>query len=258
MLTRSKWILTVAEETTLPRAYRLELIKLLHQRMNLPFEGEIPNLSYSGITGRYSNKQDFLTFYPGEPYQISMCGLQEQASKSIANLDLGDRLEFLGATFEVGEREDETTSYETLYQTLVANEPEPIQQFQLKFVTPTAFSQGKIYLPLPLPSLMFRSWLERWNHFAPVYLGSTELVGYLEQAIAFSRHRLQTAPFRVHTGQVTGFKGDITLRVLHSTDPLLVNVANLLIHYSEFAGTGIKTRLGMGQTLLIKPSLEPP
>ncbi|NJR61131.1 MAG: CRISPR system precrRNA processing endoribonuclease RAMP protein Cas6 [Cyanobacteria bacterium CRU_2_1] len=251
MLIHSTWTLNVSEETALPRAYCLELVKLLHHQMGLPFDGDIPNISYSGITGHYRHTQDFLTFYPEEPYQLSLCGLQETAAKAIADLDLGDRLELLGATFEVGDRTDETTSYEALYQTLVANEPEPIHRFELKFVTPTAFAQGKIYLPLPLPSLMFRSWLERWNHFAPVYLGSTELVDYLEQAIALSRHKLQTTPFRVHTGQVTGFKGEISLRVLNRIDPLLANVANLLIHYAEFAGTGIKTRLGMGQTILM-------
>ena len=257
MLIRSTWNLTVAEPIVLPRSYSLELVKTLHHRMGLEIGGEeISSTTYSGILGYCSGSKDFLTFNPDELYTLSLRGLREGTAKAIATLDLGDRLEFLGTTFEVGDRTDETTSYEALYQTLVANEPEPIQQFQLTFVTPTAFSQGKTYLPLPLPSLMFRSWLERWNHFAPVYLGSSELVGYLEQAIALNRHRLQTAPFRVHTGQITGFKGEITLRVLNHIDPLLANVAHLLIHYSEFAGTGIKTRLGMGQTTLIKPKLE--
>lgn len=251
MLIHSEWTLKVSEETVLPHAYQLELIKRLHRQMDLPFEGDIPNISYSGITGQYRYTQDFLTFYPGEPYQLSLCGLQETAAKAIANLDLSGHLEFLGAAFEVGDRTDETTSYEDLYQTLVANEPEPIRQFRLQFVTPTAFSQGKTYLPLPLPSLMVRSWLERWNHFAPVYLGGTELVGYLEQAITLSRHRLHTVPFRVHTGRVTGFQGNVTLQLLHPIEPLLANVTNLLIHYAEFAGTGIKTRLGMGRTRLI-------
>lgn len=250
MLIYSIWTLKVSRETALPRAYHLELIKLLHHQMGLPFDGDIPNVSYSGITGQYRHTQDFLIFYPGEPYQLSLCGLQETASKAIASLDLSPKLELLGATFEVNDRTDENTSYEALYQTLVANEPEPIQRFQLKFVTPTAFSQGKTYLPLPLPSLMFRSWLERWNHFAPVYLGSDELIGYLGEAIALSYHKIQTHTFRIHQGQVTGFKGDVTLKVLGQTDQLLANVANLLVSYAQFAGTGIKTRLGMGTTSL--------
>jgi CRISPR-associated endoribonuclease Cas6 len=250
MLIRSIWTLMATGETVLPQAYRLELIKQFHQQMDLPFEGQIPNISFSGITGQYRSRPDFFAFYPEEPYQLSLCGLQESSAKAIANLDLGDRLEFLGATFEVGDRVDETTSYEELYQTLVANEPEPQRRFNLQFTAPTAFAQNRVYLPLPLPTLMFRSWLERWNHFAPVYLGGDELIEYLGGAIALTRHRVHTAPFRIHSGQVTGFRGEVTLQVLSRIDPLLANVSYLLIRYAEFAGTGIKTRLGMGSTTI--------
>lgn len=34
-----------------------------------------------------------------------------------------------------------------------------------------------------------------------------------------------------------------------TADPLLANVANLLVQYAGFCGTGMKTRLGMGHTL---------
>jgi CRISPR-associated endoribonuclease Cas6 len=256
MLIRSNWNLTVMTETVLPQTYSLDLIKRLHQQMNLPFEGDIPNVSFSGITGKYRSTQDFLTFYPGELYQLSLCGLQDVSAKAIATLTLGDRLEFLGALFAVGDRVDETTSYEALYQTWVADTPEPQRRFNLQFASPTAFAQDRVYLPLPVPTLMFRSWLERWNHFAPVYLGGDELIGYLAGAIALARHQLHTTPFRIHSGQVVGFKGEATLQILNRSDPLLANVAHLLIQYAEFAGTGIKTRLGMGTTVLKRSKLD--
>ncbi len=44
--------------------------------------------------------------------------------------------------------------------------------------------------------------------------------------------------------------GDVTLQIFQRADDLLANVAHLLVNYAEFAGTGMKTRLGMGQTLL--------
>ncbi len=44
--------------------------------------------------------------------------------------------------------------------------------------------------------------------------------------------------------------GQVTLQIPYRTDALLANVANLLIQYSQYAGTGIKTRLGMGQTIV--------
>lgn len=248
MLIRSTWTLTVSEPTTLPRSYSLELVKDLHCRMGLEMGEAISSVTYSGILGFCIGSRDFITFNPDEFYQLSLCGLQETASKAIHSLDLADTLEFLGAKFNVVNCEDEITSYENLYHTLVASEPESDRRFRLKFTTPTAFAQGRIFLPLPVPMLMFQSWLERWNHFAPVYLGGDELIGYLEGAIALSQHKLQTRQFQVHKGCITGFKGEINLQVLKQIDPLLANVTNLLIHYAQFAGTGVKTRLGMGKT----------
>lgn len=252
MLIRSAWTLSVTEPTVLPRPYGMELVKLLHQRMHLEIGSEAtPTTTFAGILGHCTASQDFLTFHPGEFYPIHLSGLQERSSKAIANLDLGYKLEFLGASFKVINREDTITSYEDLYHTLVASEPDPVHRLQLQFLTPTAFSQGRTHLPLPVPTLMFRSWLERWNEFAPVYLGGDELVGYFGEYIALSRHRLQTRSHSIHKGRITGFTGEVSLNILSRTDPLLANVANLLVQYAQFCGTGIKTRLGMGATIHI-------
>jgi CRISPR-associated endoribonuclease Cas6 len=253
MLIHSTWTLTASDGAVLPRTYGLELIKELHRRMGLEMGNEsIPSVSYSGIVGRCSPVQDFLSFHANEFYQLSLCGLNEAASKAIANLDLTPTLEFLGATFTVSNRQDHISSYDHLYHTLVAAEPEPTKQFDLKFTTPTTFSQGRTTLPLPVPTLMFRSWLERWNTFSPVYLGGDDLIEYLGEAIVLTRHRLQSRSFPIHSNWVYGYTGEVRLQVLNRMDALVANVATLLIHYSEFAGTGAKTRLGMGKTHLTK------
>lgn len=248
MLIHCTWTLTVSEPTVLPRSYSLELVKDLHNQLSLEMGEAIASVNYSGIEGFCSISKDFFTFLPNEFYRLSLSGLQEKAAKAICDLDLSPSLNFLGAKFEVCDREDEISSYEQLYTTLVANEPEPIRRFDLQFTTPTAFAQDRIHLPLPVPTLMFRSWLERWNHFAPVYLGSDELVAYLGNAIALKHHQIKTRSFRLQRGYVNGFVGDVTLEVSYRTDSLLANVTNLLIQYAQFAGTGVKTRLGMGQT----------
>lgn len=251
MLIRSTWTLTTDVAVTLPKTYGLELVKALHTQLKIEMGSEaIPSTTFAGLVGNCSTTREFVTFKPQEFYQLSLSGLQDASSKAIANLDFGDQLQFLGATFTIVNREDEITSYETLYQEQVANEPEPVHTFDLHFVTPTAFSQNRLYLPLPVPTLMFRSWLERWNHFAPVYLGGDELVGYLGDAIALSRHRIQTRSVQVHQKPITGFTGDVSLRVMSRLDPLLANVAHLLVQYGQFSGTGIKPRLGMGYTAL--------
>ncbi|MBE9095868.1 CRISPR system precrRNA processing endoribonuclease RAMP protein Cas6 [Tychonema sp. LEGE 07203] len=249
MLIRSTWTLTVSEPALLPRAYHLELVKELHRRLELEVGTEtVPSVTFSGIQGFCQVSQDFQTFTPDEFYTLSLSGLQENAAKAIASLNLSPSLEFLGAKFDIINREDEITSYEQLYTELVANEPEPIRRFDLKFTTPTAFAQGSTHLALPVVNLMFRSWLERWNHFAPVYLGSDELIAYLNQAVLLKHHKIQTRSHQLPRGYVNGFVGQVTLQIPYRTDSLLANVANLLIQYSQYSGTGIKTRLGMGQT----------
>jgi CRISPR-associated endoribonuclease Cas6 len=251
MLINSTFTLTVPISTILPRPYGLELIKQLHQKLNIEMGTEIiPSVSYSGITGDYLTSKDFITFHPEKFYQLSLSGLNETSAKAISHFQLGDSLEFLGAKFNIINREDEITSYEELYTALVGNEPEPLRRFDLQFITPTAFSQSGSNLPLPLPTLMFRSWLERWNNFAPVYLGGDELIAYLNDAVVIKSHKIQTRSYQLHKGFVNGFIGDVTLQVLNRADPLLANVANLLVQYARFTGTGIKTRLGMGQTIV--------
>lgn len=266
MLIRSTWTLKVTEPITLPRSYGLEVVKYLHQRLGIEIGAEqIPSTTCSGILGSVTASGDFVTFHPDEFYQLSLCGLRDDVSKAIANLQPGNTnhestatLNLLGASFHILNREDETTSYEQLYHTLVATEPEPIKRFDLRFITPTAFAQNRLHLPLPVPALMFRSWLERWNHFAPVYLGSDELVEYLATTVAVTRHKIQTHRVTVHSGKITGFTGSVSLQILSSADPLIANVTNLLVEYARFVGTGMKTRLGMGQTQLyeVKPFLR--
>lgn len=249
MLINSTWILTVSEPTILPRSYHLELVKNLHNRLGLDLGQEkIPSVSYSGLIGVVSPAQDFLTFTPNESYQLSICGLKKIESNAIISLDLSSGLEFLGAKFTLIERQDQISSYEELYTSLVANEPEPIRRFNLHFTTPTAFAQGGNHLPLPVPHFMFRSWLEKWNEFAPVYLGGDELIAYLENAVVIKSHKIKTRSFPLPRGYINGFIGDINLQISYRIDALLVNVAHLLIQYSQYSGTGIKTRLGMGKT----------
>ncbi|NEZ67830.1 CRISPR system precrRNA processing endoribonuclease RAMP protein Cas6 [Leptolyngbyaceae cyanobacterium CCMR0082] len=256
MLMRSTWILKPETTATLPRSYRLELSKRLHTQAGIELGSEtIPSTTFSGLLGKAQAAEGFITFSPDEFYRLSLSGLQESASKAIATLNLTDTFDFLGTEFQVIDREDETTSYEALYHQYVANEPEPERQMVLSFLSPTAFSQNRTYLPLPVPTLLFRSWLERWNHFSSVYLGGDELIRYLGEAVALSRHRIQTQSFPIYKGNVSGFVGTATLSILYRSDPLLAQVANLLVHYGQFAGSGMKTRLGMGKTNLQIPEM---
>jgi len=237
------------ERIPLPRHYYLELVKQLHEKLSLPMGDEqIAPVSCSGLIGNVENSGDFITFSPQETYELKLCGLNAEASSKIAQLDLSPNLEFLGGSFTILAEQQKDNSYEQLYTHFVAEEPTPVREFQFNFLTPTAFAQDRGQLPLPVPKLMFRSWLNRWNHFAPIYLGKEELLEYLEHGVKIKHHRIKTRNFTLPKGYITGFTGTVTLTIPRHFDQLLANVAHLLCLYSSFASTGIKTRLGMGQT----------
>ncbi len=249
MIIRSTWTLTVSEPVTLPRAYGLELIKDLHRQMKLPFAKiAVPDITYSGIVGYCSTSSNFINFSPDNLYTLSLCGLNDISAKAISYMELSPYVELLGSKFNVLKREDQITSYEQLYNNFVVSEPEPNRRFNLDFITPTTFAQYKASLPLPVPYLMFRSWLERWNYFAPIYLGSDELISFLNEVIILRRHKIQTRIFKLENGFVNGFLGNVNLQISYNAEQLLANVANLLVNYAQFTGTGMKTRLGMGLT----------
>lgn len=67
-------------------------------------------------------------------------------------------------------------------------------------------------------------------------------------AVLLKHHKIQTRSWQLQRGYTNKFVGDATLQVFNCADSLLANVGSLLVQYAEFAETGIKTRLGMGQT----------
>ena len=90
MLIRSTWTLTTEAPISLPKSYSLELGKRLHSQLHIEMGSEaIPSTSFAGIVGKCSTSKEFVSFWPDEFYQISLCGLQESSSKAIADLDLG-------------------------------------------------------------------------------------------------------------------------------------------------------------------------
>jgi CRISPR-associated endoribonuclease Cas6 len=253
-LIRARWLLSIDEPVLLPRAYGLALVQDLHSQMQLSLgDRPIPNVVYAGLIGKVSFVEDFVSLTPNQPYELILSGLDTVACQAIMKLDLTNTLKLLGAEFQVERQADEVTSYEQLYHDNIVLEPPLNKRHTLHFLSPTAFSQNRKYLPLPLPNLMFRSWLERWNHFASVYLGDNEVLEYLDRSIAIQQLRIQTQSMIIQRSRIPGFMGTVQLNSL-SSDPLLNNVASLLLQYSRFCGTGIKTRLGMGATNLIIPN----
>jgi CRISPR-associated endoribonuclease Cas6 len=122
----------------------------------------------------------------------------------------------------------------------------------MAFVSPTTFRAGRLDAPLPEPGAVFRSWLSRWNDFAPPHRRMpTELLDVVHEHVAVAAiDHLRTARHDLGRSSPVGFVGRVTFVITRARRLNQADVwrLNALADYAEFCGTGRKTTQGMGQT----------
>jgi len=161
------------------------------------------------------------------------------------------------------------TTFEALAQEHLLGIRKPDRKLTLRFASPTTFrrtrgetsltdDQGRAYqvaghnVALPLPGLVFDSYLRRWNAFAPVAL-HPDVKRYAQECVAISRYRLQTVLVEFGAARQVGFVGHCQfIALVH--DPYWQRLLNLLAAFAFYAGTGHKTTRGLGQTRQISES----
>lgn len=136
------------------------------------------------------------------------------------------------------------------YEALVA-EAGRETRLTLRFLSPTSFKAGPMHYPLPDPHAVFRSYLSRWNAFAPRPLQiNVSLLDVVDAHVAVARYRTQTEIVDLGPGRLVGFVGTVSYQVLRSRllgDDVMRSL-NVLADYARFCGTGHKTTQGLGQT----------
>jgi CRISPR-associated endoribonuclease Cas6 len=133
---------------------------------------------------------------------------------------------------------------------------QPANYIEMRFTSPTSFGAGNLDFPLPEPAAVFKSWLSRWNDFAPPHRRiSTSLVETVLTNVAIDSHRLHTEKHDLGRGRpFVGFVGEVTFAITKARklNQALVWQLNALSDYAEFCGTGRKTTQGMGQTRRVR------
>jgi CRISPR-associated endoribonuclease Cas6 len=139
-----------------------------------------------------------------------------------------------------------TTTYEALAAAQASGSAPADRTIRLHFASPTAFRSGGLTVPVPLPSLVFGSLVERWNAFSPIRL-SGEVRRFGEEMIAISRYSLHSR-IMSHKNEALriGGVGEASYRAL-SGDRYWVGVMNVLARFARFSGVGVQTTTGMGQ-----------
>lgn len=202
---------------------------------------------------------------PDLPYTLRYTALAAPVSGALAAaFAVGDILTFEGVDFRVEALESGATDPEPEaedvnpwggreeYQTLAARHllpsgPRPRNRWAFLFGAPTAFQSQGLTQPLPLPTLVFGSLVQRWNAFAPVALPEPEVRRFAEEEVVVSRFTLHSAPgWERGRALRIGAIGKITYRALNR-DRYWLAVLGLLAEFALFSGVGTMTTAGMGQ-----------
>jgi len=165
-----------------------------------------------------------------------------------AGLRQAPQVDIVGQSLPVVE--DELQVEGRSYQSL-ADEAATDTRLAIRFNSPTSFRMGDLHSPLPEPYSVFRSWLSRWNAFAPEGLRlNINTLDVVAVHVAISRYRLRTEVADFGRSKLIGFVGTVHYRVLRANmlPDEVVKRLNILADYSHFCGTGHKTTQGMGQT----------
>ena len=121
----------------------------------------------------------------------------------------------------------------------------------VSFQTPTAFKSQGEYVCIPTLPLMYQSLMKKYDAASEDETVESEEV--LEQLLEYSRivqYQLHSCSYFIHGTRIPAFLGQMKIKI--SGPQAMVNFLNLLFHFGEYVGIGIKTAMGMGAIRLIE------
>ncbi len=229
----------------------------------------------SSLRGVGKTTGGMVALTPEQDYWLRVTSMEATISRCLLEHILpalpGEEIELAGATFKIkGATYDPAehpwagqTTYEALVKEHLLGTGQLERTLTLQFASPTTFrrtgmtssltdGEGQAYrvvghnFLLPLPGLVFDSYLQRWNAFAPIAL-PLEVKRFAEECVAISRYRLQTVLVEFGEVRELGFVGTCQFTALVA-DPYWLRILHLLAAFAFYAGTGHHTARGMGQT----------
>lgn len=169
--------------------------------------------------------------------------LSEEAERILYPiLEKADELRIENAIFKIEKKTfDQVASEELILQGREVHQ----NRIRMLFDSPAAFKQSGRYTIFPQEKLLLQSLINRWNDMFPEYvLDDEDAFQALLSGIHIIDYRLKTTRFSLKGVKIPGFMGSCVIESKLSLP--LQELWNALVLFSEYAGIGIKTSLGMG------------
>lgn len=223
----------------------------------------IKPLTCSSLIGARRTHQNSRAIDPHEGYDIRLTSFAPDLSQIMLGwlkkpppaVDLdGIAFEITGITL-AGDEDGRAgaTRYEDLAAPyLLARQP-AASRASLSFITPTVFKSNDMYMPLPLPDLVFGSLTDRWNAYSPVGI-HPQTRDFCEQKVALSRYELRSRAIPGKDGGGRAGCVGTASYVALSSDGYWRGILQILSDFAFYSGVGAGTTTGFGQVSRLKES----
>jgi len=213
----------------------------------------IKPFTVSSLQGKFQRSGKSVEVIPGADYSLRLTFLEEDLFSYFMDAVLkasNQTLRLESALFKIDQlllyQKDSPLCHHQSYEELLS-ESSVDRKVGLQFLSPTAFrSGGKRNVLFPDSSLVFGSYLSKWQHFSPTKMD--EAISNCWERIILARYRLNTHILHFDSYQETGFEGNCFYELPAELDDDTVRAINILADFAFYCGTGAKTTMGMGQT----------
>lgn len=121
----------------------------------------------------------------------------------------------------------------------------PERHHDVVFLTPCTHKQAGQYALFPSPDLIMQNLCLRFSAFSKEFsFDDPQVMADLGSHCYIQHYNLRSANFSLEGTRIPGYVGRMTL-ALKGPEPL-VRLGAMILHFSNYAGIGIKTSLGMG------------
>lgn len=121
--------------------------------------------------------------------------------------------------------------------------------FNICFETPAAFKSQNRYIFYPDMLLIYQSIMNKFDAVpGKMKIKSDEVLEQLIDNSYITKYQLRSLNYNIGKSRISAFVGNITVKV-NGPQPM-VNLVNMIFHYGEYCGVGIKTGMGMGRIKL--------
>lgn len=124
---------------------------------------------------------------------------------------------------------------------------EKIHHIHLRFLTSTSCKTQGGYAIFPYPYLILKNLVSKWNTYTDSSLiDSDRTADQLDGEMQVVDYHLHMHPFSLEERRIRAFRGDVSYGLFQND--MAARLTAVLADFASYAGTGMKTALGMGGT----------